>query len=318
MADFKPMLAAKADYEKLIFPMICQPKYDGIRCCMDLGGKALSRTLKAIPNLHVQKRLKQLDELLPGGTLGLDGEIVSYTNGRMDLLHVVQSKVMAVHTEFDFRYHVFDDYVAKNLPYTSRHRFLMQKLASVMGEMYDFVELVQNREVNDLVGLQMLEEDLVTFGWEGMIGRKPTGFYKYGRATANEGLLLKFKRFEDDEAVVIGFEELEHNENEATIDARGLTKRSSHMENKVAGATLGALILRWNDVEFKVGTGFDAEQRQEIWNDQAGTLGRTVTFKYKGTGPNGKPLIAAFRSFRDDMPVKGSVEPKEAEQRSFF
>jgi DNA ligase-1 len=263
--------------------------------------------------------MNRLNEILPGGTLGLDGEIVSYTNGRMDSLHRVQSKVMAVHGEFDFTFHVFDDFSPKNLPYTKRHESLTQRLdpAKFKREL-PFVELVENRFVNDLTGLSMLEEDLVMNGWEGMIGRKPTGFYKYGRATTNEGLLLKFKRFEDAEAVIIGYEELEHNENEATIDARGLTKRSSHKENKVAGGVLGALLLDWNGIQFKVGTGFDEDQRREIWTNSEEFMGRTVTFKYKGTGPNGKPLIAAFKSFRDDIDLPKPEQPKKAEQGSLF
>jgi len=37
--------------------------------------------------------------------------------------------------------------------------------------------------------------------------------------------LMKLKQFSDSEAEIIGFEELHRNQNEATLDHRGLTKR---------------------------------------------------------------------------------------------
>lgn len=318
MNNFKPMLAAKADLDKVQFPIIGQPKYDGIRCCLDFGGRALSRTLKDIPNRHIQERMRRLDGLMNGSSFGLDGEIVTYTRGTMDSLYTVQSKVMSVEGEFEFKYHVFDEYTSKDLPYEKRHEMLRKLLTPVMGDVIDYVSLVRNKMLLDMDDLNLYEEELVRQGWEGMIGRKPSGFYKYGRATVNEGLLLKFKRFEDAEAVIIGYEELEHNENEAFRDERGQQKRSSHKENKVPGQTLGALLLKWGDIEFKVGTGFDEEQRREIWTNSEEFMGRTVTFKYKGTGPNGKPLIASFKSFRDDVAAEPVVKRPTEIQGSFF
>lgn len=220
---------------------------------------------------------------------------------------------MAVNGEFDFKFHIFDDYHNKNVPYEGRHRMLSKKLITVLSDIsIDFVDLSPCNMIFNMEELLAYEESLVADGWEGMIGRKPEGFYKYGRATANEGLLLKFKQFEDDEAIIIGYEELDHNENEAFLDERGQTKRSSHKENKVAGGVLGALLLDWNGVQFKVGTGFDADQRAQIWNNSEEFMGRSVTFKYKGTGPNGKPLIASFKAFRDDLPSK-EVPPTKSD-----
>jgi DNA ligase-1 len=39
------------------------------------------------------------------------------------------------------------------------------------------------------------------------------GTYKFGRSTVRDNILLKVKRFLDDEAVVIDIEEKMHNEN---------------------------------------------------------------------------------------------------------
>lgn len=297
------MLAAKADLTKIVFPIILQPKYDGIRCVVDDDGVGLSRTLKRIPNEHIQLRLKFLQEFLAQGASGLDGELVTYTDGRPDSLYTVHSKVMSADGEPDFKFHIFDNFHYKSVPYTKRHEFILKMLVPIreMPLFEGWVDPVQNFFCENMSELEWYEDGLVQRGWEGAISRKPDSFYKYGRATTREGILLKIKRFEDDEAVIIGFEELDHNENEAFLDERGLQKRTSHKENKVAGNMLGALVLDWNGIEFKVGTGFDEDLRKEIWMNQGKYLGRMVTFKYKGTGPNSKPLIASFKSFRDDV-----------------
>ena len=55
--------------------------------------------------------------------------------------------------------------------------------------------------------------------------RTPDSPYKCGRSTEREAWLLKIKRFEDAEAVVLGTYEGMSNMNEAGVDAFGRTKR---------------------------------------------------------------------------------------------
>ena len=54
------------------------------------------------------------------------------------------------------------------------------------------------------------------------MARHRHGLYKLGRSTFIEQGLIKLKRFEDGEAEIIGFKEKMLNQNEATIDARGV------------------------------------------------------------------------------------------------
>ena len=63
----KPMLAVKADIDKLKFPVYIQKKLDGIRCIVK-DGVVLSRTLKPIRNEYVQSLFSHLE--------GADGELV--------------------------------------------------------------------------------------------------------------------------------------------------------------------------------------------------------------------------------------------------
>jgi len=144
-------------------------------------------------------------------------------------------------------------------------------------------------------------------GYEGVIVRDPRAPYKQGRSTATQGWLLKLKRYEDAEAVIIGFEELMHNENEAFTNVQGHTSRTSHKAGQRAGNVLGALTCRLvsdPSVVFSIGTGFDFQQRETFWYDRAALMGKIVKFKYMPygmLGSTGVPRFPVFLSFRDEI-----------------
>jgi DNA ligase-1 len=94
-----------------------------------------------------------------------------------------------------------------------------------------------------------------------------------------------------------------HNMNEAKVDALGHTERASNQENLVPGNTLGALIVRdiKSGTEFKIGTGFDAVTRQEIWGQRAQLIGRIVSYQHFPIGVKDKPRFPSYRGFRDPI-----------------
>ena len=198
-------------------------------------------------------------------------------------------------TDFALRFFVFDHVMAPDASYSSRRKFL--------GGMQNFPMLVshEQRPVHNLEELLVYEEAMLDLGYEGLILRDPHAPYKMGRSTAKEGYLLKLKRFADAEAVVIGFEERMHNGNEATVSELGRTKRSSHAAGKTGRGDLGALVCRFEGIEFNVGTGFSDDERQRIWNDQAGHLGRIAKFKYFPVGVKTAPRHPVFLGWRDPM-----------------
>jgi DNA ligase-1 len=127
--------------------------------------------------------------------------------------------------------------------------------------------------------------------------RDPNSLYKQGRHTLKSQALMKLKKFFDDEAVIIGFEEKMHNENEKTTDERGYSKRSHKQEGMVPAGTLGALVVKWKDVEFKIGSGYNDQQRQELWDNRDNLIGKLVTFKYQSTSSYGVPRFPIFKAF---------------------
>lgn len=296
----KPMLAETCeDLVSLKFPVLATPKLDGIRCLV-IGGKALSRKFKEIPNRYIQKLVSQLPE-------GLDGELMlkSFFCNEDPLcqkLHEptfqqVTSAVMSEDGEPDFVYNVFD-YVSADLrlPYNWR----MSTLAEL--KLPEFVSKILPVSIGNLFQLGLFELECLRTGYEGVMVRSYESPYKCGRSTVKEGYLLKIKRFKDSEAIILGFTERMHNENTATKDELGHTKRSSAKSGLVPAGTLGTLVVRdtKSSVQFEIGTGFDDALRKTIWQNQTAYLTRLVKYKSQEIGTKDKPRFPVFLGFRDE------------------
>lgn len=292
----KPMLAETCDdiYE-LKYPVLATPKLDGIRCVV-LNGKALSRKFKEIPNRYIQDLVSKLPE-------GLDGELMLRRRLRdpEPTFQQVTSAVMSEDGEPDFYYNVFDYVMGGDLkvPYSGR----MENLKGLA--LPDFVNKLLPIEIYGSVALERYEAKCLKEGYEGVMVRSPEGPYKTGRSTVREGYLLKIKRFKDSEAIVLGFTERMHNENEATKDELGHTKRSSAKNGLVPTGTLGALIVRdvTTQVQFEIGTGFDDNLRAAIWKNKNEYLTKLVKYKSQEIGTKDKPRFPVFLGFRDERDV---------------
>lgn len=292
--SFKPLLAEKADLETLRFPVLASPKLDGIRALTGLPqGSIVSRNLKAIPN----KRIQVAAEQFPAG---LDGEILTYTNGVRDDFNTVQSKVMSVEGTPEFKFHVFD---AWDLDATFDAR--IKGADSIVCDDQIFgsglLKLVEHRLICTLEELLAYETECLAAGWEGVMMRDPNGHYKHGRSTVKEGILLKLKRFHDDEAVIVGTVERMHNTNEKERDELGHAKRSTAKAGLVPTGTLGALQCEWKGVRFEIGTGFDDATRASLWGQREALLGKLVTFKYQEVGSQGAPRFPVYLGLRGDL-----------------
>lgn len=290
----KPMLAVEAP-KALTFPVYASPKLDGIRAVVK-DGVLLSRSLKPIPNAHVQKLfgVRALE--------GLDGELTVGPANHPNVMQATTSGVMSRDGEPDVTYWIFDYWTHPTTPFSKRLYELRSGLNPGFLDCFPRVKLLEQTLIYDAERLAEYEQAQVQAGFEGVMLRSIDGPYKYGRSTAKEGTLLKVKRWTDAEAVVIGFEEGMHNANEATVNALGHTERSSHQANKVPKDTLGAFLVRGADgVEFRVSPGcLTHPQRKALWDDRSAYLGRLLTYKtFEVTGVKDKPRFNVFKAFRD-------------------
>lgn len=287
MANFKPLLAETIkDTSLLTYPVLASPKLDGIRCVM-LDDKAVSRNLKPIPNKYIRTLL----EANLAGWGNIDGELMVG-----DSFQACTSGIMSQDGTPNFTYNVFDIAMFGN--FNDRYHDLFN-IVKAKSKKFPWLKLVEHVQINSEADLLKYEAECLAKGYEGVMVRALYGKYKNGRSTVKEGILLKLKRFADAEAVVIGMEPLYTNNNEATKDALGHTKRSSKQENMEAQDTLGALRVKFNGLEFNIGTGFDSLTRAAIWSDKK-ILGKIVKFKYQESGMKEAPRFPVFLGFRDE------------------
>lgn len=293
MSKFRPLLAEKVDLSILQYPCFASPKYDGFRCIIDNLGNPVSRNMKPIANVYVYGKLKEL------GLPKFDGELLTYTGDKVDDFNTVQSKLSTRSGMPDFRYMVFDHYAMPMQEYADREITLREWFESHQ-ERLGRIEHVQQKMIHDEEELLNFEAECLAQGWEGVMVRSIDGPYKFGRSTTREGILLKLKRFFDAEAIVVSAHELRHNANEAVTNELGYTERSSHKANMQGMDTLGKFTVQWGEVEFDIGTGFNASQRDEYWRTRDLLIGAKLTFKYQSLGPSGKPRFPVFLGFRND------------------
>lgn len=333
---FKPLLAATLENDtptaSLPYPLLGSPKLDGIRTLMVdeaegvQGPVPATRKIKLLPNDKIRARLSRPE------LRGMDGELISGVVTHPDVYNSTMRIVMkgegpdmnqAVWLYTDAKgkpkmsfepiegglridgsaFYVFDDFTDPDLPFEHRFANLQRRVAALPDDLKPFVRVVDHPVIETAIELGTYERVFVEQGFEGMMLRHRHGRYKFGRSTENEMILAKVKRFADTDGIIIGFEEMMHNDNEAEKDALGNTKRSSHAENLRPAGTLGAILCRlpeFGDQVVKCGSGYSAALKQQIWDNRADWMGSTVVLKYQPSGMKDLPRFPVFKGRRQD------------------
>ncbi|AUI85996.1 DNA ligase [Vibrio azureus] len=126
------------------------------------------------------------------------------------------------------------------------------------------LDYVKHYPISNEANLSARLEQITASNGEGIMLRKTSSLYVPGRGAD----LLKLKRFQDDEAIVIGYKT---------------------GEGRLQGI-MGSLLVKLKDgTEFYIGSGFSDEVRR-----LPPKLGATITFRFNGYTQNGKPRFARF------------------------
>jgi len=256
---------------KMKFPVLATPKLDGFRLFKS-DGEIFTRSHKIFPNKYVHDMLQAA---LPDGA---DGEVVCVDeNGRMLKFNRTSSLLRQVHSKPGFLYFMFD-YVKEDVtkPYGKRIIDLM-RYVSYPDWIKPWIPIL----IEHMSELEIYERRCVEDGFEGVVTRTPNSPYKFGRSTVNQGWLLKIKRWKDGIAEIIEFVELRRNDNPAFRNELGYTDRQSVRDGLRPGNTLGALLVRdtTTGVEFELGTGYTALERDLLWGAKDNLAGPTAVGK---------------------------------------
>jgi DNA ligase-1 len=286
--NFKPMLSATLeDPLRLTWPLLVSPKLDGIRCIIQ-NGVAVSRNLKPFRNAYVQETLRGLPH-------GIDGELIVGAPNEGHVLGRTYSGVMSADGRPDFTFHVFDNAATPLEPFYVRWQ-LLHNLT------HPAVSVVPHVNMNSVAEFLEYERDVLADGYEGVMLRGRFGRYKHGRASHNEQLLWKWKRFTDGEAVVEAIEEGEHNVNVPTLDALGYAVRSKHQDGMKPNGQVGTIMGRdcVSNTIIPISPGrMSQDMRRHYWHNQKELIGKIVKYKSFDYGLKEASRFVTFQSFRD-------------------
>lgn len=303
--NFRPLLAISSN-DVTVQPKVryVSEKKDGVRVVF-FGGVAYSRSLKPLPNKIIQKIAQDNAEVLDG----TDGEIIAGDSYAKDVLQRSVSFAMKEDKVDEFTIFLFDRFNL-NLPEEPwcerfinlclldlpEHVEVLEHFHEEGSEVYSKAFILRS------VNLDEFEQDILSKGGEGCIRRDGEGLYKFGRSGKVKPSIQKLKKFADDEFKVVGYEQLESNQNEAKTNELGRTARSTSKEGKVPVEALGALVLALPDGRsFNAGSGFTEKQRKELWQERDTLQGRLAKIKFFGYSPDGIPLLPTFLDFRSAL-----------------
>lgn len=310
----KPMLADDFDQSKIRFPVIMEPKIDGVRSC-NFAGKLHARSMKQHKNKFTTTLFSRTE------LNGFDGEMTAQAPFHPDLCRITTSALSTIAGEPYVEWWIFDYATAETmfLPYHVRLDLLTSRIMEIrikhpdLRPIMDRIHIIPNVQVNTLEELLYREEVWLSQGYEGAVIRDPLGYYKQGRSTIREGGMLRIKRFVDAEAQVIAVKEGESNGNEATINELGKTSRSTHQANMIPNGLVGTLVCKlFKDVKdssgkiiLHAGQVIDVaagkmthEERSFYFKNQDQILSRVIKFQFFPKGIKDKPRFPTFQTFR--------------------
>lgn len=310
------MLASDFDESKLRFPLIAQPKIDGVRA-LNLDGTLTGRSLKKHNNRFVTILFSK------PYLKGFDGEMAANMHTSPSLCRDTSSALSTIEGSPWVLWHLFD-YITEqtiDLPYKERYRLLISNVTYLKKDeesknVARFLRIVPSVLCNNEEELLNVENEWLNEGYEGVIIRDPEGKYKQGRSTVKEGGLLRIKRFVDFELKITEIIEGCTNHNQAQINELGKTFRSSHQENLTGNLMVGSLVgtvvseiknLKGETVfqkgdSVKIGAGsMTHEDREKYFLQPELILGKLVKAKMFPHGIKDRPRFPTFVSLRGDL-----------------
>ena len=266
------------------YPCLASPKLDGIRG-MIYQGRLVSRSLKDLPNLHLQEWARRYGAEMEG----LDGELT--LRNRPHDFNACQSAFMTHEGEPDFIFNVFDDRTNVTTGARARKALMHRRVQELMSVGHECLDWCPQYTLDTPELVRDFYTTVRAQGYEGLIIMHPDKPYKFGRSTLKQQISLKLKPCNDAEAVITGMYELMNN-----LDA-GNSKRK---ENLVPSGMMGGLLaLTPEGINIRVGGGFTHAQRTHMWENQNEYINKTFTYKFMETFKDtGAPRGAIFKGLR--------------------
>lgn len=307
-----PLLAPNTEkpIEEVLYPCFGSVKLDGFRM-MIVDGECFSRSGKTV-GPFVENLFQPLREISRRLGVVFDGEVWSPLSQFSDIMRACSSLEKAKTLQF----HCFDMMSVEQWragtesPFVERveqyHKTLTQ-FEELRGLVVPIEQTLFQNVEDALAFMARMEQE----NQEGMMVRSRMGRYKHGRATLNEGLIYKFKRWAMVDAQIVGFKQATKMTEEYAASERGKTelgyaKRTTSKATRELVEAIGSVVCRRRDgVEFGADWAKDAEpcvkSADWSWQNRVQLIGRWVECRYQEVGTIDKPRMARIKRFRPDL-----------------
>lgn len=313
MVNPKPMLAEdwhkRRPSTKLYFPIVLQPKLDGIRCLVRQSQETGQNIYRSRTNKTYNFDYlfgEEIDAMMPffPFQVELDGElyihglslqtissIVSLKTSPEDLSSLRGKKlehareVLKMRNE-RLRYNIFTIITPKDMPYEERSDLLRSAYArgeESLGRPFEKVVLVQEDVANSFEDIEVIADQYQQAGYEGAmiykvglslpVGKKHESYYRHSR-TWN---LIKYKPFFDEEMKI--------------LEVKGGKGKAAELA--------GCRVIDEFGVTHEVNIAENDDVRKRIFDNPKLVLGKMATVKHYGRTDDGKLRHASIVVIRD-------------------
>ena len=253
---------------------VIQPKLDGFRCVFFPDGdsyKAISPNGKPLYNLeHIVKELVENDIKLV-----VDGELLDKNGNWNSTAHIVRASVKS-RDGSNIQLHCFDvipfdEFV--NQKFVTQYHKRYETYSRIFTDFKTIIPVKSVPAIDDKNAWEMAKQ-FHKAGYEGAVIKKSSGVYKCGRSQDIQRL-----KFTD------------------TLD---LKIKSINIGEGKHSKRLGFVICDFKGVDVKIGSGFDDNLREEIWQNQSKYIGMYIEVKYQEITAAGSLRFPTFIRLRDD------------------
>ena len=253
-----------------------EPKLDGIRCFGVVRNgiaQLFARSGKLITNFDstIGKQLLLLgDGCYDGELMGQDFISLMRQAYRKEDVDVSSTSLHL------FDYLPLEEWTSgiAKMACHDRHEALLDKLAFTRIDLKVVVPVERVHIPPKYDEIKTIHDDFVAQGYEGAMIKDLNAPYKFGRGYE----VMKFKVFHD-----------------ADLKIKSLDEGTGKHVGK-----LGSVTVEFNGVDVRVGSGFSDEERDEIWRDPDGFVGRMIEVRYQEVTPDGSLRFPTFVCFRND------------------
>lgn len=268
---FKPMLARELSEVEITYPVMVQPKYDGIRCATDISLMQSRNGKEIISAPHISESLIPVFEKYPD--LILDGELFSERSEEMDFNKIISCVRKTKPTADDLaeskkhiKYYVYDCPSAEG-GFEQRYEYLKTL------DLPDTIVIVPTGWAKSLDEVKKWFSKYIEAGYEGLMIRRHYGLYENKRSKN----LIKYKEFITEEYTIQGVEE-------------GQGKLTGRVGRLIFETTSGKT--------FSSAVNGDHDYLAELFKAK-NLIGKPATVRFQELTPDGVPRFPKVIAIRD-------------------